>query len=414
MSLAIGIIAAAFLAGEPAKPADPASISYTFRVVDAPALDWRKAHHFDLKPLGRQGASQVWLMPKPAAEALLKQAGIEAVASPKLIAAHDSTATIETHTTRDYATSVSNHAVGPFPSDTGSAHLPQPEAIREEYTATVSGRATEAGIDMKIALDCTWVADVRKIGIPGHFVTQYHKCNCVPTIEVPQIVSSQVSLDWTVPDGAVMVISHGIQTVSGKKYPKGASIERLTIVEAQKVAVPTAEVVPASFHAGVSPDAYKGMTRELVTVRTMPPVPSRTLLPAVGPNGEVVELPPLPDDRVAPASFATTSVPRPSPQALTTTTNPKLSLKFDPNVATAMYPPAPIGRSSLHPSMREPMNFDPDITAVRYEPLPIAPSNIRLDGAELAKGKTQTLRIPISGKLSIEVKARVIPAEQPE
>jgi hypothetical protein len=413
MSLVIGIIAAAFLAGEPARPADPASISYTFRVVDAPTLDWRKAHYFELGHLGRQGASQVWTMPRSAAEALLKEAGTEVVASPKLIAAPNSVATIETHTTRDYNTSIKKHALH-LKGGPNSAHLTEPETIREGFTATVTGQTSGAGVAMKIALDCLWVADVREIGVPLEHVIHLQPCKCVPTIEVPQIVTSQVSGNWTIPDGEVLVISHGIQAVAGKKYPQGASIERLTIIEAQKVASTTAEVVPASFHAGASPDSYKEKARALVSVRPMPPTPSRSLLPAVRPNGEVVELPPLPDDRVAPASFATPAMPLPSPQTLATTANPKLSLKFDPNVATAMYEPEPIGRSTLHNDRGEPMKVDPNVAPARYEPMPIARSNIRLDGAELAAGRTQTLRIPISGKLSIEVKARVIPAEQPE
>jgi hypothetical protein len=410
MSLVIGIIAAAFLAGEPAKPADSPSISYTFRVVDAPALDWRKAHYSELGHLGRQGACQVWTMPRSAAETLMKEAGTEVVASPKLIAAPDSVATIETHTTGQYRTRVGVPIVGA----NKVAHMPEPETIREGYTATVSGRADGNGIATKIGIDCTWVVGVGEIGTCGYFIDQYHKCPCATTIEVPQIVSSQVSGEWTIPHGCVLVISHGIQAVSGKKYPKGASIERLTIIETQKLASTTAEVVPATFHAGQEADALGEIVRAMVAVRPMPQTPSRSLLPAVGPDGEVVELPPLPDDKVAPASFATTSVPRPSPQILPTTANPKLSMKFDPNVATALHEPEPIGRSSLNATRGELMKFDPDVAPARYEPLPIARSNIRLDGAELAKGKTQTLRIPISGKLSIELKARVIPAEEPE
>ena len=57
---------------------------------------------------------------------------------------------------------------------------------------------------------------------------------------------------------------------------------------------------------------------------------------------------------------------------------------------------------------------DAKVAPAGLEPEPVGRSPIRLDGRELASGRTQVIRIPLGGTLAIEVQARVVPAERPE
>ena len=116
--------------------------------------------------------------------------------------------------------------------------------------------------------------------------------------------------------------------------------------------------------------------------KRMPPLPSRTPMEPIGPDGKVVELPPLPDDLVAEAeALESSSGPQPSPQTRT----PRMLPRIDPKVAPARLEPAPSGLSTL-----------------------------RLNPRELASGRSQVVRIPLGGSLAIELKARLVPAEAPE
>ena len=111
----------------------------------------------------------------------------------------------------------------------------------------------------------------------------------------------------------------------------------------------------------------------------MPPLPSRSLLKAVGPDGKVVELPPLPEEAVVEADMS--AGPQASPQSRMAHRLPRI---------------------------------DPKIAPARLEPAPSGVSNVRLDGHELASGRSQVIRIPLGGLFAVELRARLVPAEQPE
>ena len=112
---------------------------------------------------------------------------------------------------------------------------------------------------------------------------------------------------------------------SGRRSPRpgGPRRTRLSDVMAsvtEQVAffgAKTVESKPRKVAADLDPQTYLNVLRALDGVigrKRTPPLPSRTPLVAVGPDGKVVELPPLPDDFVAEAEAVDGSSGPPSPR----------------------------------------------------------------------------------------------------
>ncbi len=383
MGIAIGVVAAALLGMEdPARSGGPAWVSATIRTIEAPALEWRKSYHFRLKAVGRQGASQVWTMPEAAAISLRRTPGVEVGASPKVSSAQGAKSIVDARTTRYLVTDVTRTVFGPSGPVVHAAYAPKAEGFREGSTTEISAREVAGGLAASIAIDSTWIADVREIST-STAVRPGVTCDTVATISVPQVVAAQVSGEWTIPDGEVLIISLGTQAVAAKSGVSGPLIERLAMIELGKVQPPAPEVVAASYEEEAPRGIVAAKMAAVATIaaRPTPALPSRSPLPAIGPDGKAASLPPLPDPTVSTTSLNGPPSPRPSPQT-------------------------DLSRSS--------MRFDPAVAPARYEPVPIGRSSVRLDGAELATLKQQTIRIPFSGRLSIELKARVVPTDQPE
>jgi hypothetical protein len=140
----------------------------------------------------------------------------------------------------------------------------------------------------------------------------------------------------------------------------------------------------------------------------MPPLPTRSPVP-IGPDGHELALPPLPDQDVVYASRSVEGKPLPSPQ-----TTPAIPIV--PNVMVRSEP-IPIGRSPLNGMENKlaagALKVDGSVARVRFDAAPVK-SSATIEGRTLAGGGIQTIRIPVSGKISIELKARVVPAEQPD
>jgi hypothetical protein len=366
MSIVMGIVALSLMAGGPEKPADTERISYSVHTVDLPAIEWREASLLSLKSVNQPGV-QVWTCSRSTADSLVARKVDEAkvVSLEHLYPGAEESIGLNTnyYFVSGFTPIVDNHWVN---------FRPRTDSLLVGYTATISAQSTTGGIVTKIKSNSHWLAEVRDVRsslLPGELTF---------TVQMPQMVTSQIDGEWTIPDGEVLLISLGSYNPSKKDAP---TIERLAIIEAHKVAAPSPEVVPAGFDTVSAPEARGGQPLAALGRRAAPPRPSRSLLPAIGPDGKEVVLPALPDHQVATTSHEGPPAPRPSPQAIV----PATGMRYDASVAPA-----------------------------RYEPTPIGQSAIGLDGAVLASGRPQTIRIPLSGRLSIELKASIVPAEPHE
>ncbi len=386
---------------------EPEQISYEVRVVDTPAAEWREAFYRHCKRVGREGRSTVWTVEEKTAAAMLdRQLGLRVATS--VVQAPEgqpafagASATIDTRHARAFVVDVDRVADGPVDHAPRLASPPSVDEIREGTTVSINGRTTAAGVRAHVKLDSTWVGHVAQAKTTETIQNkEYGKTSVTAGVELPQVVEAKVEGDYEIPRDQMLLVSLGTATtVDARNQP--VVMERLMMIAARPIVTEAEEarlgrhpvdgrVRPAKAEAAApTQDAFVKAHLDLLAAfekaterKKMPPLPSRSLLMPIGPDGKVVDLPPLPDDLVAEAGATeSTSGPQASPQA-----------------------------RMVRPLMR----VDAKVAPARLEPAPAGVSTLRLDGRELASGRSQILRIPLGGVLVIELRARLVPAEQPE
>ena len=384
--------------------AEPEQISYEMRVVDTHAAGWREAYYRHCTRIGREGRSTVWTIEEKTAAAMLdKQLGhveTNLVQAPKVTAFAGASATIDTRHPRHFVVDVDRVADGPVDHAPSIAYRPSVDEIREGVSVSVSGRRTAAGVRAHVKVESTWVGHVAQSKTRETIQSkEYGETSVAAGMDLPQVVEAKVEGDYEIPRDQLMLVSLGTATtVDARNNP--VVMERLLMVAAKPIVTEAEEArlgrrpvdekvrpakaeaavpTPGPFNAGKAYRDVMAAAEEAPMPRKMPPLPSRSLLKAVGPDGKVVELPPLPEEIVAEAD------PSAGPQASPQARAPRLLPRIDPKVAPA-----------------------------RLEPAPSGLSNVRLDGHELASGRSQVIRIPLGGVVAIELRARLVPAEQPE
>ncbi len=374
-------------------------------MVTTPAAEWREAFYRHCKRVGREGRSTVWTVDEKTVVALFdKQLGsisTHVVQAPKVTAGAGQAATVNTKQPRAFVVDVDRVADGPVDHAGAMAFHPSTEVVAEGVNVTVQGQRTADGVRARVKVDSTWVGHVARAQTTETIENKsFGKTSISAPLEMPQVVEAKVDGDYEIPDGRQMLASLGTATTVDA-YGKPVVMERLLLIAARPILTEAEEarigvkpadaaVRAAAAELPVAPvprpfNANRAYTDITSTVdgppRRMPPLPSRTPLQPVGPDGKVVELPPLPDgfDDMASADDASGG-PQASPQA----------------------------------RVRRKAYIDDKVAAARLEPEPVGRSPIRLDGRELASGRTQVIRIPLGGMLAIEVQARVVPADRSE
>jgi hypothetical protein len=407
--------------------AEPEQICYEVQVVTTPAADWREAFYRHCKRVGREGRSTVWTIDEKTVDDLLtRQAGTRSthvLMAPKVTAFADGQATVDTRRRRTFIVDVDRVADGPVDHAGAMAFQPSAEQVAEGVTVSVKGRRVADGVRAHVKVDSTWVGHVAKALTTETIENKpFGKSSISTPIEMPQVVEAKVDGDYEIPAGRQMLASLGTATTVDDRG-KPVVMERLLLIAARPVlteaeevrigekpadaAVRAASLEPYSANrayadvmASVKDDpepTRKWWTSNDASLeglaaigrfmapqsapKKMPPLPSRTPLQPVGPDGKVVELPPLPEGFDAVADAA------------------------DPSAGPQASPQSRVGRQAWH-------SVDAKVAPARLEPEPMGRSAIRLDGRELASGRTQVLRIPLGGSLAIELQARVVPAEK--
>ncbi len=408
--------------------AEPEQISYEVRVITTPAVAWREAFYRHCKRVGREGRSTVWTVDeRTAAELLASQVHTKSAVvqmAPKVTAFADATATVVARTRAAFCVDVDRVADGPADHAGAIAFKPSSEVVDDGVTVAIKGRQMADGVRAHVTAESAWVSHVATATTRETIENkQFGKTSVSTSIELPQVVEAKVDGDYEIPARGQMLVSLGTATTVDS-HDKPVVMERLLMIAARPIVTEAEEVRvgrkpadpavrAASMETFVANRAYADVMASvkedaapvrmlwscdasldaLATIgrlkaadpapKRMPPLPSRTPLQPVGPDGKVVELPPLPEGFEPPADILELSAaPQASPQMRAV--RPAMGLS-DAEVAPARIEPEPVGRAA-----------------------------IRLDGRELASGRTQVMRIPLGGMLAIEVQARVVPVERPE
>jgi hypothetical protein len=386
-------------------PVEPDQVSFEVRVVDTPAALWREQIYRHCKRVAREGRSTVWTVDERSAGVLLDRVQansmVQLVQCPRATANAGTSCVIDTKHPRALIVDVDRIADGPVDQAGAIAYQPAVDVIQEGLLVKLAGRKTAAGVRTHMVLDSTWIGGIVDVKTSETVHNKERgKTSLTAIMQLPQVVDARVDGDFEIPANHELLVSLGtVTTVDAHNKP--VVMERLALIAARPIVTEAEEVrVGRADRAVKAASAYMPMP--------MPPLPDRSPVP-IGPDGHVLALPPLPDQDVVYASRSSEGRPLPSPQ-----TTPAIPIV--PGVM-ARSEPIPIGRSPLNGTDNKlaagALKVDGSVARVRFDAAPVK-SSATIEGRTLAGGGIQTIRIPVSGKISIELKARVVPAEQPD
>ena len=392
MAIVTGLVALALLGVEP-DTADTAAaavaaiekgdqISCQMQMMTVEGLGWRAAAYSRLNAVGQKGSSTIWTADR-SLKTFMAESGdgkFHSVEAPKITSFKDATGTVIQRGPFQYIGDGDRVADGPINQATQVAFCPKVTTIEVGFTSEHSARRLDQGVLAKVKVAETHVGTVHRVTLSEYihpaqedastaltevgrklfqtFVKGNATSISVPLM-VPEVASSEVEGEWLVPNDSILIISMGIDTTIN---PEGKAVtrERLAIYdfarpsdEARTAQATTAtarpfqeliayDIAPATPES-VTPDGKVARVLDAVAMATanpsllkIPPVPSRSMPEAVDADGQVFELPPLPEtyasadlDRIKPGS------PLATPQS-TPITSPERTIA-DPQLARTAF-----------------------------------------------------------------------------
>jgi hypothetical protein len=361
MAMGSVLLALAMVAADGPSCPPVETMTYQVRVLTLDGLDWRTSSYSRLQPVAHQGTSTIWTADRALAASLLDRAK---GSSP----CHTIMAVGEAVMTKadavNYIAAVGRVADGPVNQSSAIAFVPRPEQLEERFSIKVEGRKLDQGILTKMVLEETHVDVIH--GVPqtetlvppaakgsknalqlGQEVRDFiltaipsipQSTSITSSVQIPEVTRASVAGEWLIPNDGVLIVSLGVKTAADEK---GMAVvrERVAIIE-------------ACAEGSTGPDGKRSM---ITTASTgpfqhvklgQPVVPGRSMPEAIDPNGNVVDLPPLPEalasadlDRIKPEPF------QPTPQAPI-----QSAPSADPALAKTSYDAAP-------PAPKAPMYF---------------------------------------------------------
>ncbi len=369
MSIASGLIALALLgAGGPVAPDTPPLVSQV-QILEMRGLDWRNQTGEARQRIARQGPATIWIAGREVVPGLVQSSTVVAtIGSPAPEVSH--------HISRAYVAELKRIADGPVNEATRVAFQPELDAVQDGFEARLTGRTLDQGVLATVVLDESRLVALHTSAstetLRGESDTPGEDQKITSQIQVPEVHTCHVEGEWLIPHGDVLLVSLGVHSVTDSKGHSEPR-ERLAVIEmkpmrpvsasgkigpkdlqeiveeSQMVAraarlplgfpnlsdpaltpsnpVPAApdETTPIS----LSSSTPTPLARTEEVVRPMPHVPSRTIPQAIDSNGQLVTLPPLPEELEEPEPSDESAEPRPTPQTRKRQAEPTVTPESD-------------------------------------------------------------------------------------
>ncbi|WP_435006170.1 hypothetical protein P12x_003812 [Tundrisphaera lichenicola] len=310
-------------------------ISCQIRILTMNGLEWRSAYYSRLQPVARQGTSAIWTADRALGEKMTAEA-LTSTVTP--VCTNPGETKVDFQAKTHYVGHEERVADGPINQATAVAWKPEVAVVEEGFHAVVSGRKLDQGVLSRIRIEESHIKamhfvnvteTVRKLDGPaaysklttGEILNQFFqnvslkltgefrvigirgdgdalsKVEMVETLgepgqkitvqhSIPEISHARVEGEWLIPKDGVLLVSLGVDTVA-EPNGKAAVRERIAVIEVEPAPAGMAMTHPhfEGGHPWLSPDFRP----------KKPPVPSRSMPIAVNPQGQVVDLPPLPE-----------------------------------------------------------------------------------------------------------------------
>ena len=419
MAIATSLVALALLGTDPAPALAPApamvpdaalvalengdQISCQMQMTTVDGLGWRSAAYSRLNSVGQKGACMIWTADR-SLKRFMEESGdgkFQSAKAPKVTSFRDATAKVTQRGPFQYIGDGERVADGPINQATQVAFCPKVATIEVGFTSEHSARRLDQGVLAKVKVAETHVGTVHRIALSEYIHPAQEDASTALTevgrklfqtfikgdatsisvpVMVPEVASAEVEGEWLVPNDSILIVSLGIDTTIN---PDGKPVthERLAIYDFARPSdeartaqantattkpfqeVVTYEIAPAGQTGAAAGDHVPNAVAIATanpSLLNMPPVPARSFPEATDADGQVFDLPPLPEayasadlDRIKPGSPLATPQSSPITRPERTMADPQLartSFELEPvpereienytyNVETPVAPP---------------------------------------------------------------------------
>lgn len=403
MRLILALIAVSLVGADtPSTPSEavtcgngaaPASLTYDVKLLEMNGLAWRGEFYPKLQKVSHRGVVTVWTAPGSMVSKLEEKSG-KVLAAPQVISMQDANATVFSTKTRRILGDLARHADGPVNHASYVAYTPQFEEATEGYSIAVKGRRLDQGVLVDVSLEDKHITAVHTVSlteaIEGNAKNELH-----PTIQIPEFGSAEVAGEWLIPNDGVLIVSLGVHTAADNQG-QAVARERLALIEARQTTATPNPVALTSFVPALFPSRGMALPEFNAPAIPMPAplMPTRSLPEPLDAQGDLVALPPLPDDLAPPTAIPGTETPCATPQFR----------------GSQPGEPLPIQRSALGQVADREMI----LTGMPVEP-PCCDGDGDCPFAKASAGSAASsndpkpflFRFPLNGKVSVEVRASV-------
>ena len=317
MGVVTGLLALAVCGADPV-PASPVvepghEITCQVEMMTVDGLDWRSAAYSRMKPASRQGSATIWTADRSIKAALEASSNGKSIKAPKVSLFNDSTGTINSDKVQKYISHCDRISDGPINGASQLAFRPEIGTIREGFSTQFAAHRFDQGVMAKVKISESHIGALHTFqlreeikptptSLPAsmsatelgrqivQMVLSPKQLNWATTVQVPEVFTSNVEGEWFVTNDSILLISLGVNTVADAEG-KAKVQERLAILD---FARPCDE--SCTVQASLDPSCQiEPIAMTATDHLTMPAVPDRSLPEAVDKDGQVFELPPLPE-----------------------------------------------------------------------------------------------------------------------
>ena len=211
-------------AEKPKASDDDRQTSFHIAVLEMDGLKWREKVVDRLELLEQVDSQSVWTVGSSKDADEIRNLAAVMTMAPKVTTFHRATATIKAEDTLNYVASVK-----PIQEGEGVAFMPKAQELKYGSKVEVTGTIRPEGILTKAV-----VSDRHLLGIDTSLVKAHPKNNPSQAIngtyQIPQLLKSEISGEWLVPNDGALVISLGTHTETGR-FGFSKIRERLVVIE---------------------------------------------------------------------------------------------------------------------------------------------------------------------------------------
>ena len=212
--------------------ADDRQTCFLVSFLEMDGLKWREKVADRLDLLEQVDSQTIWTLESIKDAEEIRSLAAVATMSPRVTTFHRATANIKNETSLKYVASIKPI----YDGDHGVAFMPKVQELKHGSHVDVSGTIRPEGLLIKAVVKDRHLVGIQTSQIAAH--TKDNSQKLTGTIQIPELIKSELSGEWTVPTKGVLVLSLGIHQETSR-FGFSKTRERLVMIEPREIILET-------------------------------------------------------------------------------------------------------------------------------------------------------------------------------